>query len=159
MTQPIAVGRDVDCWCTRCKLMLAHTVESMIGSRITRVHCNTCQAQHAYRPHPPGEQSADRRSDRPAAQRAARPTPAVARAAEYATLVSGRDPASARAYATHERFAPNELIAHPSFGLGVVMTLKERTKIDVLFHDGLKTLVHSGTGAEVPSLTVVATAQ
>jgi hypothetical protein len=142
MTQTIAVGRDVDSWCTRCKLILAHTVESMIGSKITRVHCNTCQSQHAYRPHPPGEPSADSRAERPATQRAARTTPAAARATEYAALLSGRDTTAARTYATQERFAPNELIAHPSFGLGVVLTLKDRTKIDVLFRDGLKTLVH-----------------
>jgi hypothetical protein len=142
MTQMIAVGRDVDSWCTRCKLMLAHTVESMIGGKITRVHCNTCQSQHAYRPHPPGEPSAATRADRPAGQRAARATPA-AWADEYAAVLSGRDPAAARAYTAQERFAPNDLIVHPMFGVGVVMLLKDRTKIDVMFRDGLKTLVHS----------------
>ena len=142
MSHTNAVGHDVDSWCTRCKLILAHTVEAMIGSKITRVHCNTCQSQHAYRPHPPGEQPASSRADRPAVQRAARPTPTPG-ANEYATLLSGRDTSSARAYATQDRFAPNDLIAHPIFGLGVVMTLKDRTKIDVLFREGLKTLVHS----------------
>jgi hypothetical protein len=143
MTRTIAVGQDVDSWCTRCKLILAHTVESMIGNKITRVHCNTCRSQHAYRPHPPGEHLAPSRADRPAGQRAARVTPATARADEYATLLSGRDTSSARAYGTQDRFAPNDLIVHPTFGLGVVRMLKDRTKIDVLFRDGMKTLLHS----------------
>jgi len=141
MTSTKKVGQDVDSWCTRCKLILAHTVEAMIGSKITRVHCNTCRSQHAYRPYPPGEQPSTSRAARAAAPRPAR-FPAVARADEYATLVTGRDAQSARAYSPQERFAPKELIAHPSFGLGVVTLLKDRTKIDVLFRDGLKTLVH-----------------
>jgi hypothetical protein len=143
MTGAVAVGRDVDSWCTRCKLILAHTVESMIGGKITRVHCNTCHAQHAYRPHPPGESLAERRIGRPAAPRAARPTAAAPRADDYAAALGGRDPSTARAYTTHERFAANDLVAHPIFGVGVVMLLKDRTKIDVLFRDGLKTLVHA----------------
>ncbi len=143
MTHSNAVGHDVDSWCTRCKLILAHTVEAMIGGKITRVHCNTCRSQHAYRPRPPGEPAAPSRADRPAVSRSARPTAAAARASEYATLLSGRDTSSARAYATADRFAPKELIVHPIFGLGIVMILKDRTKIDVLFQDGLKTLVHS----------------
>jgi hypothetical protein len=140
MTQTTAVGRDVDSWCTRCKLILAHTVESMIGKKITRVHCNTCRSQHAYRPHPPGEQPTTSRAARPTT-RAARPTP-VARADEYAALLNGRDTGSARAYTPQECFAAKDLIAHPTFGLGVVTMLKDRTKIDVLFRDGLKTLLH-----------------
>jgi hypothetical protein len=144
MTHSIAVGQDVDSWCTRCKLILAHTVESMIGTKITRVHCNTCRSQHTYRPHPPGEHPASSRADRPAVQRAARVSSAAARADEYATLLSGRDTSSARAYATQARFAPDDLIVHPSFGLGVVRLLKDRTKIDVLFRDGMKTLLHGG---------------
>ena len=143
MTHTVAVGQDVDSWCTRCKLILAHTVESMIGGQITRVHCNTCRSQHAYRPHPPGEHPAARRADRPAVQRAAGETPRAKRVDEYATLLSGRDTGSARAYATQDRFAPNDLIVHPTFGLGVVRMLKDRTKIDVLFRDGMKTLLHS----------------
>ena len=143
MTQAIAVGKDVDSWCTRCKLILAHTVESMISGKITRVHCNTCRSQHSYRPHPPGEQPVESRAARPAAQRTARVTPRATGADTYATLLSGRDTSSARAYTTQDRFAPNELIDHPIFGLGVVMMLKDRTKIDVMFREGVKTLLHS----------------
>ena len=126
----VAVGKDVDSWCTRCKLMLAHTVESMLSGKITRVHCNTCRSQHAYRPYPPGEQPVERRAPRPAAHRVSHVAKREPRAAEYTTLLSGRDTSSARTYTTQDRFAPTELIIHPIFGLGVVMVLKDRTKID-----------------------------
>jgi len=143
MTHKHTVGEDVDCWCTRCKLILAHTVESMIGSRITRVHCKTCRSQHTYRPHAPGEHPTQSGAARPPAPRATRATPRATHVHDYAALLSGRDTSTARAYATQDRFAPKELILHPTFGLGVVMMLKDRTKIDVLFRDGMKTLLHS----------------
>src|SRR5262245_58672499 len=41
------VGDYVDGWCTRCKLVLRHTIEAIAGGKISRVHCNTCQGQHA----------------------------------------------------------------------------------------------------------------
>jgi len=136
-----SVGQDVDSWCTRCKLMLAHTVEAVIGNKITRVHCNTCRSQHAYRPQQPGERVGDDRRPPSTAMRPARAT-TTSRSDDYATLLNGRDAASARGYSPQERFALNDLIAHPTFGLGVVRTLKDRTKIDVLFRDGVKTLLH-----------------
>jgi hypothetical protein len=118
----------------------------MISSKITRVHCNTCRSQHAYRPHPPGEQPASapgrspsRRTD--GESRATRGTGAPAH--NYATLLQGRGAANARPYSPQARFAPKDLIAHPTFGLGVVVLLKDNTKIDVLFPDGMKTLLHS----------------
>ena len=57
MAKPV-VGKDVDSWCTRCKLILAHTVEAMVGPKVTRVHCNTCGSQHAFRPTAPGKTAA-----------------------------------------------------------------------------------------------------
>ncbi|MFQ5665172.1 MAG: hypothetical protein ACE5I7_01950 [Candidatus Binatia bacterium] len=141
----VRIGSRVDSWCTRCKLLLAHTVEAMAGNKVTRVHCNTCQAQHAYRPNPPGQRRAASgtrtartgRSTRTAMR--ATPTP---QASDYATLILGRDASAARSYKFAERFAPSELINHPTFGLGLVTATKDGAKIEVLFPDGLKTLVH-----------------
>lgn len=130
-----AVGKDVDSWCPKCKLMLAHTIEAMVGTRITRVHCNTCKAQHAYRASQPG-QSAARRSG--GASRAAAAAPP-----DYAKLMRGRDPAKARRYAVSERFTPTELLDHPTFGIGVVTGVKDGNKIEVVFPDGSKTLIHA----------------
>ena len=38
-------GDDVDSWCGVCKLMLAHTIEAMVGDTPARVHCNTLQSE------------------------------------------------------------------------------------------------------------------
>lgn len=139
-TPKIKTGSTVDSWCTKCKLVLAHTVEAMVESKITRVHCNTCRGQHAYRPEAPGAATksgaAPRRS---ASKKAADATP---KRSEYETLLRGRTGDKARTYATSERFAPGELIKHASFGLGVVVAERDSVKIDVAFPDGPKVLMH-----------------
>jgi hypothetical protein len=117
-------------------MVLAHTVEAIVSGRITRVHCNTCGGQHAYRASAPGKGGAAARKPRADGNRAAKPV------RDYASLLRGRDPASARAYALTERFADGDLIRHPTFGLGVVVGLKDSNKIEVLFSDGGKTLIH-----------------
>ena len=128
------IGNDVDSWCTRCRMMLAHTVEAVANGRITRVHCNTCGGQHAHRTHPPG-QGTGSRARKPSGE-AAKPV------RDYAAMLRSRDPATARAYATTERFKDGELIRHPSFGLGLVTMLRDGNKIEVVFADGSKTLIH-----------------
>jgi hypothetical protein len=131
------VGKDIDSWCTKCKLVLAHTIEAVVNGRVTRVHCNTCGGQHAYRAKAPGTSARKPRSTRSASERAE-----SKRITDFATMLRNRDPSTAHAYATTERFKPGDLIRHPTFGLGLVTALKEMNKIEVVFGDGAKTLVH-----------------
>jgi hypothetical protein len=131
-------GSTVDSWCTKCKLVLAHTVEAMVDGKITRVHCNTCRGQHAYRASAPGAKAAGG-----AAKSAARAKAEKAnKLSDFETLLRGRTAASARPYATTERFAPGEVISHSAFGLGVVTGERDSVKIDVQFADGPKVLMH-----------------
>ena len=139
MSNPPIVGKDVDSWCTKCKMVLAHTIEAVVEGRITRVHCNTCGGQHAYRASAPGTAGAGR-----ARPRAVRKTPTGKATATvpYADLLHGRDASAARPYSPTGRFALNELIRHASFGLGLITALKDANKIEVLFAQGTKTLIH-----------------
>jgi hypothetical protein len=135
MSKP-SVGKNVDSWCTKCKLMLAHTIEAAKGDKITRVHCNTCGAQHAYRPNPPGKKGSTGRSTR-----VSQGGKEAVAASDFATILRGKDPAKARPYLLSERFQAAELIRHPRFGIGLVTAVKDPTKIEVAFADGVKTLV------------------
>ncbi len=139
-TPKIKTGSTVDSWCTKCKLVLAHTVEAMVEGKITRVHCNTCRGQHAHRPNAPGAATKTAGTTRKSpARKSADSTP---KRSEYETLLRGRSGDKARTYATSERFAPGELIKHASFGLGVVVGERDSVKIDVHFPDGPKVLLH-----------------
>src|SRR5262245_47418786 len=99
-TPKIKAGSTVDSWCTKCKLVLAHTVEAMVEGKITRVHCNTCRGQHAYRPEAPGSADKGSGGTRKSAPRKAAET--APKRSEYETLLRGRTAAVARTYATSE---------------------------------------------------------
>jgi hypothetical protein len=64
------------------------------------------------------------------------------RASRYQTLLRGKDIAAARTYSPQNKYLTGEVIQHPSFGLGVTTSIKDETKIEVLFEGGLKVLVH-----------------
>ncbi len=121
------IGDRIDSYCGRCKMMLAHTVETIEGGKIKKCHCNTCGAQHAYRPKPPKRIAG---------------MPAIPETSDYEKLMKAQDPAKAKKYSTSDRFQASDLINHSSFGLGIVILIKESNKIEVLFQDGPKTMVH-----------------
>ncbi len=127
------VGAEIDSWCTKCKLMLVHTIETVVGDKVTKVHCNTCKGQHAYRRNPPGTATARSRAGK---------KPSAKPAADYETLLRGRTATAARPYSIAEQFKAGQLISHPVFGLGVVTLDKGENKVEVVFPEETKTLVH-----------------
>lgn len=132
-------GGSIDSWCGKCKLMLAHTIESMVGDKPARVHCNTCKAQHRYRPNEPGASS--RQGPQREAGSGTGPTPKM-RTSRYQSLLKGKDMAVAKPYSSKDRYEPGDVVEHPSFGVGVTTAIKDGTKIEVMFETGLKVLVH-----------------
>lgn len=129
-------------------MLLGHTIVAMVGDRIAKVRCNTCQGQHAFRPHPPGTRSAaSGRSGgegriRPAARRGSEEKAEVR---PFEDLFAGRDASEAKPYAPRERFEAGDILAHPTFGLGLVRAARH-DKIDVVFKLGEKTLIHGLPG-------------
>ena len=51
-------GGEADSFCTRCRMVLAHTILALEGGKPARVECNTCHGQHNYRPGTPDARSA-----------------------------------------------------------------------------------------------------
>ena len=45
----IAAGSVVEAYCTKCKLVLDHTIVALKGAKPSRVKCNTCGGDHNYR--------------------------------------------------------------------------------------------------------------
>jgi hypothetical protein len=147
------VGGDVDAYCTRCRMLLGHTVLAMVGPRIAKVRCNTCQGEHAFKSGAPGT-PAPRAAAEPRTRRTAAGTRAprekVAALPPVEDLLAGRDPSAAVPYSPKVRFAAGALIHHPTFGLGVVQA-DRGDKVDVAFRAGVKTLVHGhGEAGKAP---------
>lgn len=120
-------GGTIDSWCGKCKMILAHTIEAMVGSKPARVHCNTCQSQHAYRASEPGKTA---------------PRTGGTRGVRYKTLLGNSNPATAKAYSPKDTYRAGDVLQHPMFGVGVTTSVKDVTKIEVLFEAGPKLLVH-----------------
>ena len=133
-------GGSIDSWCGKCKLILAHTIEAMVGDKPARVHCNTCKAQHGYKPYQPG--AAPRLARQREAGAGPGPQPAKPRASRYQALLKGKDMAVAKSYSSKDRYLLGDVMDHPNFGFGVATAIKDGAKIEVLFEGGSKVLVH-----------------
>ena len=121
------LGGTIESWCGKCKMILAHTIEAMVGDKPARVHCNTCNAVHTYKPNEPGKAAASGK----------------VRPSRYKTLIKGSDMAAAKIYSQKEKYEPGDVLQHPSFGIGVATAVKDGTKVEVLFEGGSKLLVQS----------------
>jgi hypothetical protein len=138
----VKVGGDVDGYCTKCKMILGHTVLAIWAGQIKRVRCNTCKGEHAYHRGEPG--TASPKVSRPRAPAAAKPkAPAAEGVSSYDELMGGKDRSSARPFSLQEKFAVGDLVKHPTFGLGVVAAARGIDKIDVAFPDSVRTLQHN----------------
>ena len=125
----LRTGDDIDSWCGVCKLILAHTIEAIAADTPARVHCNTCKAQHKYRPHKPSKNAKN------GSQR-------KARTSSYEKRLNGKDMSRAKRYSPRDIYVLDDVVEHPSFGVGVTTTIKDGNKIEVVFENGMKTLIH-----------------
>lgn len=134
----IRTGGEIDSICTKCKMVLAHTVIAMVGSKPVRVQCNTCGGQHNYRSATPAEAKRVARSASTATTRSPRVSPIRL---SFDEMLAQRQTGMSKPYSTKTRFLLDEVISHPSFGLGFVSEVKD-DKIEVTFRSGMKLLVH-----------------
>jgi hypothetical protein len=146
MTTGKKVGGEVVAFCTKCRMDLAHTIIAMDGTKPARVQCNTCNGQHNYRG------KAEAAAKAPKAPKAAKTAKAGSSRSSDGKSKSERVRLSfedqvaskrggARVYSTKSSFIVDELVNHPTFGVGYVEGVR-LDKVDVVFKSGTKTLVH-----------------
>ncbi|MGM0578894.1 MAG: hypothetical protein ACQEXJ_24440 [Myxococcota bacterium] len=151
MGDKLEVGGDVDAYCTRCKMDLAHTIVAMVGRDPVQVKCNTCDAFHKYRP-PKSERgrrkagsarSSRRRSTRSTGgRRSTRAAPSAEEAeGSWLDALSARAQAEPRRYDVRETFTEDDVIEHPKFGKGAVVKVLPPNRMRVLFSDEERVLV------------------
>ena len=152
------VGGEVDAICTRCKLvrsdgrpqLLAHTILAMVGTKIARVRCNTCDSDHVYRSDAPsgGSSTAVRK-----AKSAEPEAPKVV--VSMLDELRKRDPSTLQKYSIRTAFKLDDFLEHPTFGQGIVTAVRG-DKIEVAFKLETRTLVHAraeGLSQAKPSFT------
>lgn len=143
MAEELKVGGELDAWCTTCRLMKWHTIVALVDGKPAKVECQGCGKQHQYRAQPPGAGDKPERAPRARAAKTAAPaTPAV----DFDTLLGGRD-SEAKPYSPNTTYALNDVVRHPTFGLGVVTTTPAPQKIEVTFRGGDKKILLHDRGA------------
>ncbi|HET8540424.1 MAG TPA: hypothetical protein VFL83_11185 [Anaeromyxobacter sp.] len=131
----VKVGGEVDALCSRCELVLAHTVHAVVAGQPVKVECNTCHTVHRFRA-PAG---------RPAGRAPGVRAPRAPRAAAvgFDELLASKDQASVQQYSPARTYAEGAVVDHPLFGRGFVSAVRDGGKIEVTFRSSVKILVHA----------------
>lgn len=161
-------GDHITARCRRCDDITGHIVMLLLDGQIAKVECRACGSVHKYREtrepglvvrsgertvrHVKAGESRETAKD-VSAPRPTRRTPAPAarpaarRQANAAKLESAWQEAMLRhsattpvPYSMQAAFAVQDVIEHPTFGRGEVLSVSPPDKMDVLFQDGVKTL-------------------
>lgn len=137
-------GEEIDAWCTKCKMDLAHRIVAVLAARPKRVECLTCHSQHNFRkPKGAGDDDSLPRT-RPAAAKGKRMTKSAAEALEqWEQHVRGKPEGAFARYSVKQQFTAEQLLIHVKFGQGFVSEVLEDNKINVIFRDGPKILAHA----------------
>jgi hypothetical protein len=132
----VKVGGEVDAFCTRCQLTLAHTVHAVVSGRPVKVECNTCHVVHRYRGSA-GSSSTPRtgpRTERSSRERIV---------AGFEEMLASKKLAGAQPYSPKHTYAVDDVVDHPIFGRGFVSAIRDPSKIEVTFRSDVKILVQA----------------
>jgi hypothetical protein len=139
-------GDDIDAWCTRCRMNLNHRIVAVVGRSVKTVQCLTCEGIHKY--HLPKKQDVTDDGEYEDLEPKKTPIPktvdkaAAKNANEWATFLKTMpSDAVPREYSMHEMYSHDDYLNHPIFGLGKVIDIMGRNKIQVVFKEGRKILV------------------
>ena len=144
----IRTGGEIDAFCGKCELNLAHTIIAMVGPKVVKVKCNTCGSDHQYRGEQPLVKATSFAAPKKSSAAAKPRTPTVK--VSWDDQFKGKDLTRAKKYSPRETFAVDDVVDHPTFGLGLVRAVRG-DKIEVGFKQEDKVLVHGKTPPAPPS--------
>ena len=161
-------GGEIDAWCTQCKADKVHRIIALVGPTPKKVECLSCKGHHMYRATQAQKDAAaaHKRASKSTLGEASRSSPRVLATAGVAPVralrgasaarkreddlhaaweraVTGKDFAAFKPYRIDKVFAKGDLIRHSKFGEGIVATILDTNKCEILFKDGMRTLAQS----------------
>lgn len=140
-SKKLSAGDIIEAHCTRCRVLMNHTIVAMVGERVARVQCNTCDGVHNYKEAKSAKAPAAGTAGpkQAPAPRASRKDPGAAEREEWIALRPNMQRERAKAYAMNGSYKVKDLVEHPLFGLGVVQRVVAN-KVEILFEGGKKLL-------------------
>ncbi len=140
MSKVFYAGMDIDAPCGRCKMETRHRVLTLTDGTPDNLICARCSSVHKFRPEKVKSQPPPRVSRGSAGGAGPRARPAASPSRFQELMVQEQAGAQAVPYSPASRWEEGAWMDHASFGLGRVQKRLGR-KVDVLFRDGLKTLI------------------
>lgn len=142
MSTAIGVGKETLSHCSKCKLILAHIVVTMKSTTVPdKVQCKTCKSTQSFKD--PGAKkkktSVNRVIKSAKKSHSKKSTETVG---ELWNKAINKMTESSKDYSMKSSFQMGDVINHPTFGQGVVEKLIDNNKIEVLFQDDYRTLMH-----------------
>ena len=138
------VGENIDAYCSKCKLVLAHVIMFKVGGTVNKVKCNTCGAEHKYRPEKPAAKKTAVNKTLTLKETAARKTDTAKIKSNNAPMqwdIKSRNMDSSvpvKDYSIHGQYSTKDVVNHSVFGLGFVERIVSDKSMDVLFCDSVK---------------------
>lgn len=140
MTKSYYAGMELDAPCGRCKGETRHRVLTITNGIPEKLICATCNSIHKFREERAEPVRTPRASRLGGVKLATTPRPTASPSRWQELLIQDQAGATARPYSVAERWEEGQWLDHPTFGLGKVQK-RVGKKVDVLFRDGLKTLL------------------
>ncbi len=128
----LSAGDHIASKCSKCKNITNHTIVAMVGEKVARIECNTCGSVHNYR------KTAVKKATTKSKKSSNKPAKINKVEAQWETLLDNADPANAIPYSMQTLIKNGDLIQHPSFGLGRVISTTRPNKMEVFFQSGIK---------------------
>jgi len=136
----ISVGKEVLSQCNKCKLTLAHIIVTMKANNPDKVMCKTCKGTHTYKdPSAAKAKTSVEKIVKRAKSSSRKVSESVGELWNKAMSKSTNAPQD---YSMKASFQLGDVIAHPTFGNGIVEKLIDNNKIEILFQDDYRTLMH-----------------
>ncbi len=131
------VAQSFYIFCKKCDIdryhrVLAHTTETS-----AKIECEVCNGRKTY--NLPKAGAAARKAKSDVGRAAVRKT---AHTGEYEVRNKNKMSTEATPFSVRTKYVENQKIMHPKFGLGFVQKVYNE-KIDVIFSDEVKSLVHN----------------
>ncbi len=140
------VGKSFYTECKKCETDRYFTVLALPTPTSAKIKCEVCGAQRTWKVPTSKKASAGSSvAPRGAAAKArakAEATRASNHASEYENLTQSMTKAEEASYNMKTNFTKDMKLKHPKFGLGFIRTVQP-DKIEVVFQDEVRTLVHN----------------
>ena len=139
-----AVAARVYTTCKKCDAERYHIVLAHTSETAAKVECEICHSKKTFKLASSKPSKPKNVTGAAAAKKAkAAESRKSAHSKEYSDLVASAG-SDAAAYSMKAKFALNQKIKHPKFGLGVIKS-SFPDKVEVVFEDEVRVLVHNRT--------------